>query len=102
MKRFQKAWLIFLTVSLVAASLHTVAWGEEKWGKDDPIRDEWNMIDLIIARPMGVAAGIIGTAVFIVSLPFTIPTKSVHEAGRMLVVQPFKFSFVREFPDESF
>ncbi|NWF92025.1 MAG: hypothetical protein HXY46_03850 [Syntrophaceae bacterium] len=59
------------------------------------------MIDLLVARPVGVAAGIIGTAIFIVSLPFTIPTGSVREAGRMFVVEPFKFSFVREFPDES-
>jgi len=102
MKRLEKAWLVFLMISLVALSLHSAAWAEEKWGKDDPIRNEWNMIDLLIARPMGVVAGIFGTAVFIVSLPFTIPTGSVDEAGKIFVVEPFKFSFVRKFPDENF
>jgi len=55
----------------------------------------------LIARPMGIAAGIIGTGVFILSLPFTIPTKSVDEAAQMFVVRPFKFSFVRKFPDDN-
>jgi len=102
MKRLRKAWFIVLVVSIFTVSLQAPGWTEEKWTKEDPTRDEWNMIDLLIARPMGVAAGIIGTAVFIVSLPFTIPTGSVDEAGRMLVVEPFKFSFVRKFPDENF
>jgi hypothetical protein len=58
------------------------------------------MADLLIARPLGVIAGIIGSGIFVVSLPFTIPTQSVNEAAQMLVVEPFRFSFVREFPDE--
>jgi hypothetical protein len=69
--------------------------------KDDPITDEWNTVDLLIARPFGIAAWIIGTGVFILSLPFTIPTRSVEEAAQMLVVKPFKFSFEREFSDEN-
>lgn len=67
---------------------------------DDTRRDEMNILDLVLARPLGVAAGIIGTGIFIISLPFTIPTKSVEKAANMLIVEPFKFSFAREFPDE--
>jgi hypothetical protein len=49
---------------------------------------------------MGVAAWILGSGVFVLSLPFTIPTGSVDDAAQMFVVKPFKFSFGREFPDE--
>jgi hypothetical protein len=58
------------------------------------------MLDILFARPLGVAAGIIGTGVFIVSLPFTIPTGSVNGAAEMLIVEPFKFSFSRKYNDE--
>lgn len=101
MKGIKKAWLIFVTLSLVLGSFYTMGWAEEKWTKDDPLTDEWNIIDLLLARPFGVAAGIIGTGVFILSLPFTIPTGSVDDAAQMFVVKPFNFSFVRKFPDEN-
>lgn len=101
MKGLKKVWLIFMTISLILMNLYTMGWAEEKWNKDDPLTDEWNIFDLLIARPMGVAGGIIGTAVFILSLPFTIPTGSVDDAAQMFVVKPFNFSFVRKFPDDN-
>jgi uncharacterized membrane protein YfcA len=101
MKALKRAVLIFMTISLVLVSLHTMGWAEEKWSKDDSTKDEWNMIDLVLARPIGVAAGIFGTGIFIISLPFTIPTGSVDDAAQMLVVKPFKFSFERKFPADN-
>jgi len=101
MQALKKVGLIFMTISLVLVSLYTMGWTEEKWSKDDPIRDEWNMIDLSLARPIGVAAWIFGTGIFIISLPFTIPTGSVDDAAQMFVVKPFKFSFERKFPEDN-
>ena len=57
-------------------------------------------MDLLFARPIGVAAGIVGTAIFFVSLPFTIPSGGVSDAANMFIVKPFQFSFTREFPDD--
>lgn len=101
MKRLKRTFLMFMVISLVMMNLYTVGRAEETMAKNDPVADEWNMIDLLIARPIGVVAGIIGTGVFILSLPFTIPTKSVDEAAQMFVVKPFEFSFVRKFPDDN-
>ena len=101
MKRFKKVFLMFMVISLVMVNLYTMGWTEDKWAKDDPITDEWNMMDVLVARPIGIAAGIVGTAVFIVSLPFTIPTSSVDKSADMFIVRPFKFSFVRQFPDDN-
>ncbi len=64
--------------------------------------DEIPMMDILIARPMGVAAGIVGTALFVVTLPFTVPTSSVDRSAKMFITDPFHFSFCRKFPDESF
>jgi hypothetical protein len=100
MKKTKRGFLIYLICSLIGAALYADAWASDKWTENDPITDEWNMIDLLVARPVGVAAGIIGTAVFILSLPFTIPTGSHDEAAEMFIVRPFSFSFCRKFPDE--
>ena len=101
MKGLKRAGLIFVAISLVLGNFYTLGWAEGNGTNDDPITHEWNMLDLIVARPLGIAAGIIGTGVFILSLPFTIPTGSSEDAAQMFIVKPFKFSFVREFPDEN-
>ncbi|MCQ4324121.1 multidrug transporter [Stutzerimonas stutzeri] len=51
--------------------------------------------DLIIARPLLIAATVIGAGVFVVSLPFTALGGNVGEAGQALVVEPGKAAFVR-------
>jgi len=102
MKGLKKLSLLLLTLSLVMGSLYSTGWAEDKgkWVRNDPIGQEWSAVDLIVARPIGVVVGILGTAVFVVSLPFTIPTGGVSDAANMFIVQPFQFSFTREFPDE--
>lgn len=100
MKGLKKILLLLLTVSLMLGSLYSTGWAEDNWAKKDPVGHGWSAMDIIIARPFGIAAGIVGTGIFIVSLPFTIPTGGVGDAANMFIVQPFQFSFVREFPDE--
>ncbi len=51
--------------------------------------------DLVIARPLLIAATIIGAGVFVISLPFTALGGNVGEAGKALVVDPGKEAFVR-------
>ncbi|OGP76609.1 MAG: hypothetical protein A2V86_02040 [Deltaproteobacteria bacterium RBG_16_49_23] len=58
------------------------------------------MFDIIIARPMGIVAGILGTGIFILALPYTIPTGGVDEAADTFIKRPFKFTFTRKCPDE--
>ena len=100
MKGLKKIFLLLLTLSLVMGSLYSTGWAGDKWAKEDPVGQGWSAIDLIFARPLGIAAGIVGTAIFIVSLPFTIPSGGVDEAADMFIVKPFQFSFTRDFPDE--
>jgi hypothetical protein len=100
MKGFKKIFLLLLTLSLVTGSLYSTGWAGDKFRKDDPVAHGWSAIDLLLARPLGVAAGILGTAIFVIALPFTIPSGGVDDAANMFIVQPFQFSFVRESPDE--
>ncbi|MDE3737189.1 MULTISPECIES: hypothetical protein [Pseudomonas] len=51
--------------------------------------------DVIIARPLLLGATIIGTGLFIISLPFSALGGNVGEAAHELVVVPAKETFVR-------
>jgi hypothetical protein len=49
--------------------------------------------DLLFVRPVAFSAIIVGSAIYIISLPFTFPTGNVNLAGRKLVVEPWKHTF---------
>ncbi len=66
-------------------------------GADAPMM----IADVIIARPVGLVSTVVGTALFIVALPFTIPSSSVAPVARALVAAPFKFTFKRPVGDFS-
>jgi hypothetical protein len=51
--------------------------------------------DLIFARPLGLAATILGAATFIVALPFTLPSGSVGSSAKVLIGEPVSYTFRR-------
>jgi hypothetical protein len=57
--------------------------------------------DVIIARPAGIVAIVLGTAAFIVALPFAAISGSVEPVARTLVADPFQFTFTRPVGDFS-
>ncbi|MDP2689731.1 MAG: hypothetical protein Q8P48_06435 [Deltaproteobacteria bacterium] len=57
------------------------------------------MFDLILTRPLGIAALAAGTAVFIVGIPFSLPAGGVGLTARKLVAEPFAFTFTRAVGD---
>jgi hypothetical protein len=52
-------------------------------------------VDAIIGRPLGLATTIAGTAVFLVTLPMSLPSESTAEAAWGLVGRPGGWTFVR-------
>jgi hypothetical protein len=98
MKGLRKPIYLFLLISFLIGVLSSNGWAQEEWKVSN---DEINIMDLFIARPLGIIAAAGGTCLFIASLPFTLPTRSVEESFNLFVVAPWKFSFVRDFPDES-
>jgi hypothetical protein len=51
--------------------------------------------DILVARPMGLVWTVLGSAAFVVSLPFTAIAGNVKESADVLVVGPAKETFVR-------
>lgn len=112
MRTHRKTFLALLAFVMIIGPMGQPLLAWESWKKNDPITDEWNMLDLLVARPLGVAAAIAGVGVFSVSLPFTItvdivsgmngkPPSAVRDSAEMFMLKPLKFSFTREFPDEN-
>lgn len=51
--------------------------------------------DLVVARPILLASTVVGAAVYLVSLPFSLAGGNSVEAGKTLVVGPAMSTFVR-------
>ena len=52
-------------------------------------------IDAAVVRPLGVVTLLSGAVVWVVSLPFTLPSRSVDKSTDALLVKPFKHTFKR-------
>jgi hypothetical protein len=61
--------------------------------------DEAIVADTLILRPIGLAAIVAGTAVFIASLPFALITGSTGKAADSLIVEPVRYTFSRPLGD---
>ncbi len=51
--------------------------------------------DLLLARPGGVVATVLDTAIFVVGLPLTLINGSTEQAAQTLVGQPANYAFTR-------
>ncbi len=57
------------------------------------------VVDVVIARPLTFAMSILGSALFVVSLPVSVPSGSVKKTAQTLVVGPFNDTFGRPVGD---
>ena len=51
--------------------------------------------DLIFVRPLGFVSLVLGTAGFIIALPFTIPSGSVGSSAKVFIMEPAQYTFTR-------
>ncbi len=60
------------------------------------VTGEGMAVDLVLLRPLGIAATAIGCAFFVAGLPFTIwSSRRLKQAGTHLVLEPATYTFVR-------
>jgi hypothetical protein len=57
--------------------------------------------DALVVRPLSFAGTVLGSALFVVSLPFSALGGNVDGAGHRLVVEPGEFTFERPLGDFS-
>ena len=59
------------------------------------------VVDVVVMRPLGLVATVLGTALAVVALPFTIPSGSVGESAQAFIVKPAEYTFKRPLGDFS-
>ena len=59
------------------------------------------VVDIVIVRPLGFVSMLVGTALTVVALPFTLPSGSVAASARALIVEPAVYTFKRPLGDFS-
>ena len=59
------------------------------------------VVDVVVMRPLGLAATMVGAVLTVVALPFTIPSGSVESSARELIVRPAEYTFKRPLGDFS-
>ncbi|HVV01631.1 MAG TPA: hypothetical protein VHH88_09740 [Verrucomicrobiae bacterium] len=55
--------------------------------------------DALVVRPACFVATIVGSALFVISLPVAATSHSIHRCARVLVVRPAKATFTRPMGD---
>lgn len=90
----KQAIIFFLALTLIFIPFATAA-ELEKATIDDDISGEAMVADFLIIRPLGIVSVVLGSAFYVVSLPFSLLGGNAGDAADKLVVEPAKFTFVR-------
>jgi hypothetical protein len=104
MYKIFEQWLIFFVVSaLVISTVGTIGYAQDPsmkhFNKESERGGAKMAADLVFLRPVGIIATVIGTAVFVVSSPFSIIGKNSEEASEKLIKKPARFTFQRPLGD---
>jgi hypothetical protein len=92
----RRAVMTISCMALMAGSVTAMA--RDDFASDDT--DSGGMLaDLVFVRPLGLVGTVIGTAVFLVALPFTVPSRSVEKTANAFVANPFEYTFNRRLGD---
>ena len=88
-------------IALIAALLLSVVTPAVAQHSDTVTGDRGTdmVVDLVVVRPLGIVATVIGTAGFVLALPFTVPSGSTGDTAREWVVAPFEYTFNRPLGD---
>ena len=99
MHKISKQSMVFLLIAaMIFIPFGTSALAESKAVNND-ISASAMAADLLVIRPLGIVATVVGSAIFIVSLPFSALGGNTKIACRKLVGDPAKFTFTRALGD---
>ncbi|UCD89166.1 MAG: hypothetical protein JSW04_12130 [Desulfobacterales bacterium] len=99
MHKSAKRPIIFvLVVALIFVPFGTSALAETYTNNED-IDAGAMAADILFARPIGLLSVVVGSALFIVSLPFSALGGNVNDASQKLIMDPVNFTFNRPLGD---
>ncbi len=95
MSHWGKKGLVLLVVGALILTLATLPVPATEQTTVQERTTEEMIFDFVFLRPLGMLGTIAGSAVFVLSLPFSGPEGNAGEAARKLVVKPARFTFAR-------
>lgn len=95
MLNISKQYVTFVLItSLILVPFATTAMAETT-GDLETVTAGSMTIDILLIRPLGIVATVVGSTIFVVTLPFSALGGNVKKAGKKLVVEPFSYTFFR-------
>ena len=85
-----------ITVACVLAIMLSTTTPALASGTSDPAS---MVVDVLVARPISFAATVVGSALFVVSLPFAAVSRSTKDTAETLVATPARDLFTRPVGD---
>jgi|GEM_PF-206506 len=93
-KIVKQSTAFFLIAALLFVPFGSSAIASVDFEKKDPSAGAM-IADFVLVRPIAIAALVVGSAFFIVALPFSAIGGNVKASAKSLVVKPAKYAFVR-------
>jgi len=97
-KIIKQSTIFFLVAALIFIPLTTSALAQSETLSEDNSAGAMT-VDLLLVRPVGVASLVLGSAVFVVALPFSLLGGNTGESAKKLIAEPAKFTFNRPLGD---
>ena len=95
MKKMAKHTLvILLIIALISIPFGSSVLAQDYFERQEPSGGEM-IYDVLIIRPIGMVATVVGMAFFVVTRPFSALAGNVDTAGEKLVSDPGKYTFKR-------
>lgn len=94
----KRSMILLLIAAMIFIPFGTSALAQSKT-MDNNVSGEAMTADLLVIRPLGIVASVVGSAIFIVSLPFSALGGNTKIAYQKLVKDPAKFTFKRPLGD---
>lgn len=93
-------FLILCTCLIMPLSIHAehsshLSHSRHGFWIGEPGSGEAMLVDALVARPIGLVTTVVGSTVYVISLPFSLLGGNEKQARQKLVVEPTEFTFKR-------
>ena len=93
--RVKHAVIVWIVISILALPLGATAWARNPFEAQKDTTAGFMILDLFLIRPVSLGATILGSAAFVVALPFTAPAGETGYSLEKLIKEPAQYTFSR-------
>jgi len=93
--RFSYAVTVWVLISVLFLLPATSARAQDPFEEQKETTAGFMILDLLLIRPVSLGATILGSAAWVVALPFTAPAGETGHSLDKLIKEPAKYTFTR-------